>query len=304
MTVKQEEYKSTVGITDVYIAEVTKDAADGYTAGTPEYLAPVMTLGLKPVTSSETQYADDQAFDVVSAEAETDMELTITNLPLEMRAKLLGLAYDAVSGRVYDDADAAAPYFAFGYRSKKRSGKYLYVWYQKVQFTAPEEAANTRADKDTPQPIKLIAKAIKTIYKWDLGSKTNSIKRVMGDQDIDNFDETGWFTQVQVPSISAPSALTLANSAPADNAPNIAVGANVVLTFSNALNVHAVKNVALVKADGTAVVAAVTIDTTRKIVTINPDSDLSAATTYIAVYAVVDIYGQALSGAINFGTAA
>jgi hypothetical protein len=47
----------------------------------------------------------------------------------------------------------------------------------------------------------------------------------------------------------------------------------------------------------------VTIDATRKIVTINPTADLDAGSTYIAVYAVVDIYGQNLSGAINFATA-
>jgi phi13 family phage major tail protein len=303
MAVKQEEYKSVIGVTDVYIAEVTQDDSTAYVAGTPEYLAPVMTLALKPITSSETQYADDQAFDVVSAEAETDMELTITNLPLEMRAKLLGLPFDAVAGRVYDDADARAPYFALGFRSKKRSGNYLYVWFQKVKFVAPEESANTRADKDTPQPVKLTAKAIKTVYKWNLGTRTNSIKRVLGDQDIDAFDETGWFAQVQVPSIVAPAALVLSNSVPADAAPAQAVGVNVVLTFNNALNEQAVNNVALVKADGAAVAAAVTIDATRKIVTINPTADLDAGSTYIAVYAVVDIYGQNLSGAIDFATA-
>ncbi len=34
------EYKSRIGLDKLYIAEVTQDDANGYTADTPEYLAP------------------------------------------------------------------------------------------------------------------------------------------------------------------------------------------------------------------------------------------------------------------------
>jgi len=51
------------------------------------------------------------------------------------------------------------------------------------------------------------------------------------------------------------------------------------------------------------VTALVTLDATKKIVTINPGSSLTGATPYLLTYAVTDIYGQVLQGAVNFTTA-
>jgi phi13 family phage major tail protein len=239
-------------------------------------------------------------------EAETVINLTVTGIPSIMLAKLLGRVFDAVSGRVFDNPGATPPYFALSFRSLKTNGSYRYFQYLKGRFQAPNEDAATKADSPDPKTTQLAYTAIPTIHPFDLdgGTTVEPVKRVYGDDDTDNFSETGWFGSVQTPSYSAPSALALSTSTPTDGATGISVSANQTLTFNNALPDDAIYQVVLLLASDASVIAgANSLDATKKIVTINPTSNLSASTAYIIAYNVTDIYGQHLSGAINFTTA-
>jgi methionine-rich copper-binding protein CopC len=194
---------------------------------------------------------------------------------------------------------------AVGWRAEKSGKTYKYTWYLKIQFAAPEEGANTRADKLDPKTLKLTAKGLKTIHKFTLASgNVDGVKRVYGDTSNDNFSGDTWFAAVQTPGYSAPSALALSSSTPADAATGVSVSANLTLTFNNVLPTSAINRVAIFKAsDGTLAPATVTIDSTRKILTLDPTSNLTASTAYILTYSMVDAYGQTLSGAVNFTTA-
>jgi phi13 family phage major tail protein len=297
------EYKSKIGLDSLYIAEVTVDSAAAYTADTPEYLAPAAEASQQPATNSQTQYADDQAYDVIDSEGETAINLSVTGIPPEMQAKLLGRVFDAASGRVFDNPGATAPYFALSFRALKSNGSYRYYQYLKGKFDNPQEDTTTRGETPDPKVMSLVYRAIKTIHVFDLGDIDDSAKRVFGDEDTDNFDGATWFSQVQTPVVVAPSALSLSSSTPTDGATGISVSANQTLTFNNALTAGAVNNVVLVKADGTVIAGAITLDATKKIVTINPTASLDASSVYIITYGVTDIYGQTLAGAINFTTA-
>jgi phi13 family phage major tail protein len=293
-----DEYKSVIGLDSIYVATVTADSSSEYTAGTPEVLAPAADISMTPVSSQATQYADNQAYDVFSSEAETNMDITLTGVPSEMLALLLGASFNAASGRVYDNA-GTPPYMALGFRAMKSNGSYRYYWFQKVQFSPPVEGAVTKADKATPQTIKLICKAIKTVYKWNLGTVTEGVKRIYGDEDTDNFSATGWFSQVQVPSVVAPSALALSSSDPADNATGVAENKTVTLTFNNALPAGEIYHVVVTKADGTIKACTNSLDTTKKIMTVNPDVDFSTGVWIVSI-GVTDIYGQHLQSIVNF----
>lgn len=97
-----------------------------------------------------------------------------------------------------------------------------------------------------------------------------------------------------------PSAVSV-TTVPADGALGVAVNANVVLTFNNAI----VNEAIVVTSDEGAVVAgSKTWDATGKILTFNPTENFSASTTYlVAIAGVVDIYGQLLAGSVvNFAT--
>lgn len=304
MTVNANEYKSRVGLTSLYCATVTEDCSTAYSAGTPAYLAPVAEATLEPTTNIETQYADDTVFDVMTAEGETKITLTITNYDPATLATILGKAFDVTSGRMMDN-NATPPYCALSFKSLKSSGTYRYYQYMKGRFESPTEEFSTKGETPEPKPVELTYTAIYTIYEWLLdGVTTDSIKRIVGDEDTTNFVATGWFTGVQTPGYVAPSALALSGSVPADGATAVSLTANQTLTFNNALDSNATYGVNLILAsDGSTVAGAITIDAARKVVTINPTASLGDTLAYILAYNVTDIYGSHLSGAVNFESA-
>jgi hypothetical protein len=99
----------------------------------------------------------------------------------------------------------------------------------------------------------------------------------------------------------APSALALVEITPADEASNVAVDSNIVLTFNNKISRE---SIIVTKDDGTLVEGTKTWDTAGKVLTFEPTENLSAGTVYlVTVGGVVDIYGQALSAVVyNFMT--
>lgn len=97
-------------------------------------------------------------------------------------------------------------------------------------------------------------------------------------------------------------AIALSTSVPADAATGVAVDANVVLTFNNVIKGEAV---VLTTDAGVVVAATKTWNAARTILTINPDSNLDASTTYlVAITGVVDVYGQTLAAVVNDFTTA
>lgn len=304
ISVNSGEYKSRVGLDSLYIALVTADSAAAYTAGTPEYLAPAATASQKVTSSMDTQYADDLPFDVLTSEGPTEIELEVTGIPLEMMAIILGKTFDATTGRLYDYG-GTPPDVALSFRSLKSNGAYRYYQFLKGKFSPPDEETATKGEKAEPKVAKLKFVAIATTYAFEVSTGVNKkVKRVVGDTDTTNFSATSWFSQVQTPAISAPSALALSSSDPTDGASNQAVSKTITLTFNNALPADAIANVVVVKADGTAVACTNSLDTARKVMTVNPDSNLDAGSTYIVAIGVTDIYGDTLNTAVNFGTAA
>lgn len=299
------EYKSAVGLRNLYIAEVTQDDQDAYAAGTPEYLAPAITAGRDTTVNTKTQYADDQAFDAMTAEGETKISLDVTNLPGSIRARLLGGVYDAATGRVFGNG-GTAPYFALSFCSLKSNGSYYYGQYLKGRFSQGGDELATKTDTPEPKPKKMVYTAIKTVHQFVLSDDiTDGSKFVDGDEDDTNFDGSTWFGAVQVPVKGTPAAFTLTAS-PVDGATGVAVTADVVLTFSNALAGNVENGILLVRADTAAPVAvAKSIDAARKVVTLNPSSNLTAAKQYLVMLSGIrDIYGQALADTVvDFTTA-
>jgi len=99
----------------------------------------------------------------------------------------------------------------------------------------------------------------------------------------------------------APDALELSTISPADGVSDIAINANIVLTFNNAIKSNMVSVAA---EDGTLIEGSKSWDTDKKILTFNPTSDLANSTVYLVTIAgVVDIYNQVLATEVsNFET--
>ena len=107
-----------------------------------------------------------------------------------------------------------------------------------------------------------------------------------------------------LPVVGAAPAFTL-SSVPADAATGIVVSSNIVLTFSNKLAPNAENGIILTTDAGVPKACARTIDSARKVVTLNPSTDMAGATDYlIIVPGVTDVYGQTLADTvIDFATA-
>jgi len=117
------------------------------------------------------------------------------------------------------------------------------------------------------------------------------------------WDFAPWFLILESAEL-APDALALSVADPLDGATGVAVSKTCTLTFNNALILSMPDHVVLLKAsDGVEKASAITLDATQKIITVDPTTNMEAATDYILVYTVTDIYGQTLKGAVNFTTA-
>ena len=294
MTLNQKSY---VGVDNLYYALVTQDDANGYVAGTPAYLAPLMTVSVKPKTNSKVQYADNQPFDSMSSEGESEADVEITGLPSDLQATLLGKVWDNTNGRMYDNG-GTPPYVALGYRAKKSGGGYKYYWYLKCQFSPFDEEAGTETDTPDPKSTKLKLRALRTVKTFQLSASiTDTVKRLVGDDSHSGFSGTTWFNSVQVPTYSAPSALSCTPS-PVDGATGVAVSVAPTLTFNNQL-VTGTLGVTLTKNDGVVVSTTITINTALKVITITPGANLTAAAKYlITLSGVRDIFGQTLANTV------
>lgn len=305
ITYAPAEQRSKIGLDNLYFALVTQDDSAAYVAGTPEYLAPSANATMEPQSSFTIQYADNQPYDVMTVEGETKVTLEVTGLSLAQLGIIIGRAFDSATGRLYDNG-GVPPYIALGFRSMKSNGHYRYFWLLKGKFSMPKEEVATLADKPDPKTLTLEFTAMRTIYRYSLpGSITDSVKRVIGDDDTASFTVGAtWFGQVQTPTTTAPAALTLTTAVPANGATAVAVTQVCTLTFSNVLAVEEEFDCMLINSTTGAVIAGTnTIDATRKIVTVAHTSNLAAATLHRMIYTVKDIYNQTLVGTTSFTTA-
>jgi phi13 family phage major tail protein len=198
MAIDSGEYKSKIGLDNLWYALVSVDDAANYTVGTPKYLAPAAEASQEPTQNSETQYADDQAYDVPARKARRRSRIGDQS-PADPLAELTGRRVLARPMACCDNG-AVAPYCALLFRSLKSNGSYRYYAFMKGKFDIPAEAAVTKGETPEPQILELTYRAIKTVFKWDLSALVNDgIKRMIGDDDADGFDGTTWFDAVPEP---------------------------------------------------------------------------------------------------------
>jgi len=107
------------------------------------------------------------------------------------------------------------------------------------------------------------------------------------------------------PDTTAPTVTVV----PADASTGIAVTADIVWTFSEAIRLDCIteNNFFLMKSDGTAVAGALTYNAAQTIITFNPTASMSGSTAHIAIATtnVVDVKGNHLAAqsVTNFTTA-
>lgn len=208
-------------------------------------------------------------------------------IPLNAYALMTGHTY-AVTGSTPNQVatlqgdSATFPYFVVYGKSLGDDGDDIHVKLFKVKLTGSPKGSFKRGEffmlEAEFQGVKVAGKA----YDIVVNETTTALPGATG---------------------SAPS-FTLSSS-PADAATGVTVGSNIVLTFSNALRVGAESAIILTTAAGVPKACARTIDAARKVVTLNPSTDMASATDYLVIVpGVVDVFGQTLADTVvNFTTA-
>jgi len=299
----EQKYGEFVGVDNLVYALITKNLDDEYVAGTPKKLAPAAEVASAPTINSLTTYYDNDAANTYTTEGPSEISVVVSNVPADVLAEILGKDYVEAEGRVYDEGVANPPEVALGFRYNMGKNGYRYYWYHVGTFAGGTEEAATKNENVNAKTYELTYTALKTNKKFTVGSKTMKLKRVFADTADANFDADGWFDQVQVPGTVAPDAIALSSSSPADEATGVLTDADITLTFNNKISKESVSVHDLTTGDAIAVTKA--WDETGKILTITPDSALSAATDYlVSITGVMDVYGQVLATTgVNFTTA-
>ena len=290
-----------VGVESLYIAIMTTEDTLEANAiyDTPVYVAPAIGINIQPQGNTSVLFADDGAIETESANGPVNVSINPSELPLDKRALILGAAYNAGTGVITHKATDRPPYLALGFKSRKANGDYRYVWLLKGKAVRPQENYQTKTDNvqfNTPQ-----------LNLQFVRRKYDNADYVYADEPVFTSGAI-WFNDVYVPGTdTTPPTVTVS---PVDGATNVSVSANIVWTFSEAINTACVttRNFLVIKSDGTVVAGALSVNGLGTIVTFDPTVNLAAASDYIAIATtnVRDLAGNALAAAsvVNFTTAA
>lgn len=138
------------GLRDVYVAKVTQNDTEGYTAGTPVKMTRAIKAKISDKFTSEKLYSDDGVEGMLQAYEGTDVELEVNTLAAADRAAFFGQAY--LNGFLLKSAEDEAPEVALGYRVRRLNGKFDFVWMYCGRFAqGNEENYETEAASKTAQ---------------------------------------------------------------------------------------------------------------------------------------------------------
>lgn len=305
----------TSGIEKLYAARQTQDTSAGLIYDAPRYLSLVTELSIKPKYNTDSAYAENRMVDQASEFDSAAIGLNRYEMRSDESAYLLGQDTAAAGGVINSSGDEA-PNIGVLYRAplrRKTSGgaavkRYGIIY--KSQFTPPDSDLKTLAGKpDLSQIPQISGQAQPT--EWSYTNASGQEKHPWEyhvDSDDPNCPEdidANWFNGVYIPGVSLVSTPALSSSSPVANSTTAVTSVQPALTFNNGLSNYS--GIVLLKASDSSIVSiGLSLDSTGKIVTIAPQSALSAGTAYVIVIAgVSDIYGQQVPvTTVKFTTAA
>lgn len=141
------------GLKDIYIAKVTENTATAYTTETPSKLARSLSAKISDKFTREKLYSDDGVEDIIDSYEGTDVEIIINAIAAEDYAKIYNNIYE--KGFLIKSGSHEAVKLALGYRTKRKNGKYDFVWFYCGEFERPEKTHETQAEKIATQTITI-----------------------------------------------------------------------------------------------------------------------------------------------------
>jgi phi13 family phage major tail protein len=285
-----------VGLRDLYFAKMTSEGV--YEA--PVKLSEAITANVTPNYTITTLYGDDRAVAVANALGDIDISINTTDLKPAEYDLLMGTTRNA-EGVIVDSVNNVPPYGALLFRLPFDDGGFRYYCYYKGRFQPFATTSNTKGSGVEFQTPTITGKFVaREDGNWRAHHESPATLTSVAQN---------WFTSVYAPLPRDTTPPTVTTN-PADAATAVAVGANIVWTFSEAIQDSSLNdtNFFLMKAsDGTLVPGALTINGAKTVVTLDPTANLTAATAYIAVATknIKDLAGNpmATTSVTNFTTA-
>lgn len=262
---------STLGIKKLVYAIMTDESTETY--GSIKVGPPLISFKSDAKSEMGKLYADNVVVESATVLGDIGVEFEAQDVPLEVQADLLGHTLDQANGVLNYNASDKAPYVAIGYQRVKQNGKNRYVWLYKVKFSEVSEEGKTLEDKPQFITPKISGTAV--------ANKNGDWKKV-ADEDTKGSTLSTFLDSIPTSDpydAVAPTVTTV----PLDAATGVAAAANVVFTFSKAINPADVTNgnFMLMKAN-VPVAATLTLGTNNTVVTLDPNSNMSSGT-YVAI---------------------
>jgi phi13 family phage major tail protein len=184
-----------VGLKDLHFALLIADTKKNLTYDVPKPMVGAINATINPEVGTQELYADDQLWESVSTLGKIDVEIETADLPLEIRAEILG--NELRTGVLVEKATDVPPHLALGFRSLKSNGKYRYVWLLKGVAQPLAEDFATKKDSvehKTPK-VKFTFMARVHDGEW----------KHTADEDGEDFSGAkSWFRQVPGDTSSLP----------------------------------------------------------------------------------------------------
>lgn len=182
---------ATLGLRDMFFANITEDENGIETFGTPKRLAKAIKAELSVNIAEGKLYADDAIAEIVKQFTDGTLKLNINDLSSENSSELTGQQIDDNKITFATEKDNP-PYVAIGFRAMKTDGTFRYVWLYKVKFAIPSENYETKGDSIsfiTPEIEGTFVKLNKNgIWKSDYtGLETDEVAKT-------------WFESVKEPT--------------------------------------------------------------------------------------------------------
>lgn len=184
-----------VGLKDLHFAILTADTKDELIYEEPQAMVGAINATINPEVGTQELYADDQLWESVSTLGKIDVEIETADLPLTIRAEILG--NELKDGVLIERAADVSPHIALGFRSLKSNGKYRYVWLLKgVAQPVAEDFATKRDSVEHKTPkVKFTFMARVHDGQW----------KHTADEDGEDFSGAKtWFRQVPGDSTALP----------------------------------------------------------------------------------------------------
>ena len=157
-----------IGLDNVVIAKVLSDGPDGITYDTPIALKGAVNATVNPNSDVAVDYADNGPFFSASNRGNTELNLEMIDVDVDVLALMLGQAKS--NGVTVETVLDQSPDFAFGFRvwlaGKDGSNKnrYQYFWYAKGKFSVPETGGETKTESLNFGHISVTAQFTQTLF--------------------------------------------------------------------------------------------------------------------------------------------